>query len=332
MRAVFSAGQLDSAAARSPLGKISDWPQSLRHQCTTGAQFAHPHVVTVGRTTDAGVQHRFCRSWQVTSTLPRLVNPCTSAGLNTGPTASRSLMQCWPDKACHMLTSTTSYPTANCHRALAGSDLQPGVRQAGDGGWHLDDCSADLDPPYCAEENAAKALRKELNDTLEERVNERTQALAEANQQLQHEMLERERIEDTLLHAQKMEAVGQLTGGIAHDFNNMLTGIIASLDLMKRYIAAGRSDEIDRFTDAAVSSAQRAAALTHRLLVFSRRQIVWTVNRGPNVLVNSIQALFNRLSKRERSSAVLELVQSIPGRSSDTGQLETPAQPDYQRP
>jgi C4-dicarboxylate-specific signal transduction histidine kinase len=113
-----------------------------------------------------------------------------------------------------------------------------------------------------------EALRN-LNETLEERVSARTEQLAEANQRLQNEMFERERAEDALRHAQKMEAVGQLTGGIAHDFNNMLTGIIGSLDLMQRYIADGRAEEIGRFTDAAVSSANRAAALTHRLLAFS---------------------------------------------------------------
>lgn len=91
-----------------------------------------------------------------------------------------------------------------------------------------------------------------------------------------------------------MEAVGQLTGGIAHDFNNMLTGIIGSLDLMKRYIAAGRSAEIGRFTDAAVSSAQRAAALTHRLLAFSRRQSLDRQPLDPNHLVSSLEELFRR--------------------------------------
>ncbi len=122
-----------------------------------------------------------------------------------------------------------------------------------------------------------EALRN-LNETLEERVIARTQQLAEANHRLQSEMFERERAEEALRHAQKMEAVGQLTGGIAHDFNNMLTGILGSLDLMQRYIAAGRTDEIGRFTEAAVSSANRAAALTHRLLAFPDAS-PWTANR-----------------------------------------------------
>lgn len=133
-----------------------------------------------------------------------------------------------------------------------------------------------------------------LNETLEERVGERTHALAEANLRLQSEMQERARAEDALRHAQKMEAVGQLTGGIAHDFNNMLTGIIGSLDLMQRYIAAGRSAEIGRFTDAAVASAQRAAALTHRLLAFSRRQSLDRKRLEPNQLVQSLEELFSR--------------------------------------
>jgi PAS domain S-box-containing protein len=78
--------------------------------------------------------------------------------------------------------------------------------------------------------------------------------------------------EDELRQAQKMEAVGQLTGGIAHDFNNLLTGIIGGLDIIQRRLAAGRYDDVDRFIEPAMSSAHRAAALTHRLLAFSRRQ------------------------------------------------------------
>jgi len=68
-----------------------------------------------------------------------------------------------------------------------------------------------------------------------------------------------------------MEAVGQLTGGIAHDFNNMLGVIAGSLDLMQRRL--DKSDfRIERFIDAAKKASERAAALTHRLLAFARRQ------------------------------------------------------------
>ena len=161
-----------------------------------------------------------------------------------------------------------------------------------------------------------------LNETLEERVAQRTQALAEANTQLQREMHERERAEEALRHAQKMEAVGQLTGGIAHDFNNMLTGILGSLDLMKRYIAAGRITEVGRFTDAAVSSAQRAAALTHRLLSFSRRQSLDRRPLDPNQLVSSLQALFSS-TKGANIDLLVELGDDIWAVNTDSGQLES---------
>ena len=80
------------------------------------------------------------------------------------------------------------------------------------------------------------------------------------------------RTEEALRQSQKMEAVGQLTGGIAHDFNNLLQGIIGSLDLVQKRLADGRLGEIQRYVNGAMTSANRAAALTHRLLAFSRRQ------------------------------------------------------------
>ncbi len=78
--------------------------------------------------------------------------------------------------------------------------------------------------------------------------------------------------EDALRQSQKMEAVGQLTGGLAHDFNNLLAGISGSLDLMQNRIQQGRVNELDRYMAGAQGAAKRAAALTHRLLAFSRRQ------------------------------------------------------------
>ena len=86
---------------------------------------------------------------------------------------------------------------------------------------------------------------------------------------------EQERIrlmEEALRQSQKMEAVGQLTGGIAHDFNNLLTGILGSLEMLDLRLRQGRLQDLERYTGTARSAAQRAAALTHRLLAFSRRQ------------------------------------------------------------
>ncbi|VVN15081.1 Sensor histidine kinase RcsC [Pseudomonas fluorescens] len=165
-----------------------------------------------------------------------------------------------------------------------------------------------------------EALRN-LNETLEERVAARTRQLAEANENLLSEMFERERAEDALRHAQKMEAVGQLTGGIAHDFNNMLTGIIGSLDLVQRYIADGRAAEIGRFTEAAVSSANRAAALTHRLLAFSRRQSLDRKPLNVNDLIHSLEDLLTR-TKGDHIELQLQLATDIWAVNTDVSQLE----------
>ena len=82
----------------------------------------------------------------------------------------------------------------------------------------------------------------------------------------------RGRLEEQLRQSQKMEAVGQLTGGLAHDFNNLLTGITGSLELLETRISQGRLNDAQRYIAAAQGTAKRAAALTHRLLAFSRRQ------------------------------------------------------------
>jgi PAS domain S-box-containing protein len=100
--------------------------------------------------------------------------------------------------------------------------------------------------------------------------------------------------EEALRQSQKMEAVGQLTGGIAHDFNNLLTGIMGSLDLMKRRIESGRINELGRLMDAALASAQKAASLTHRLLAFARRQSLDAAPVDANALVASMEELLHR--------------------------------------
>ncbi|MEA2927807.1 MAG: hypothetical protein QOG38_235, partial [Hyphomicrobiales bacterium] len=102
------------------------------------------------------------------------------------------------------------------------------------------------------------------------------------------------RTEEQLRQSQKMEAVGQLTGGIAHDFNNLLTGVIGSLDLMQRRIGQGRFGDVERYVSSAMTSARRAAALTHRLLAFARRQPLDPKPVDIDQLVRSMEELLRR--------------------------------------
>lgn len=158
-----------------------------------------------------------------------------------------------------------------------------------------------------AERDRATAALRALNDTLELRVAERTAELIHA--------------EEKLRQSQKMEAVGQLTGGLAHDFNNLLAGISGALDLMGMRIAQGRLNDIDKYMLAAQSAAKRAAALTHRLLAFSRRQTLDPRPLDVNLLVEGMTELIQRTV----GPSILVETASAPGlwpASVDASQLE----------
>lgn len=99
--------------------------------------------------------------------------------------------------------------------------------------------------------------------------------------------------EEQLRQSQKMEAVGQLTGGIAHDFNNILTGIMGSLELMQMRINQGQPESINRYMKTAMESSQRAAALTHRLLAFARRQPLDPKPVNAGSLIDDMRQLLN---------------------------------------
>jgi PAS domain S-box-containing protein len=154
---------------------------------------------------------------------------------------------------------------------------------------------------------AEEALRG-LNQTLETRVDERTAELVRA--------------QEALRQSQKMEALGQLTGGIAHDFNNLLTGILGSMDILKRRIAAKRYEDVDRFMDAASTSANRAAALTHRLLAFARRQPLDPQPLDLNRLVNGMEDLLRR-SLGEQVELRIDLGEDVWPALTDANQLES---------
>jgi PAS domain S-box-containing protein len=128
--------------------------------------------------------------------------------------------------------------------------------------------------------------------------------------------------EEALRQAQKMEAIGQLTGGIAHDFNNMLAGIIGSLDVIQRRIAAGRYDDMERFINGAITSSRRAASLTQRLLAFGRRQALDIRPIEIGQLVLSLHDLLRRTL-----GEAIEINTDVPQESSwaqaDAAQLES---------
>ena len=145
-------------------------------------------------------------------------------------------------------------------------------------------------------------------ETLEQQVEERTA-------QLRHN-------EEALRQSQKMEAVGQLTGGIAHDFNNMLTGIIGSLELLRRRLARGRTEDLDSLIDLGVTSANRAAGLTHRLLAFSRRQSLDPKAVQMNTLVLSMGELLQR-SLNESIRLDMHLDNQLWIAEADPNQLES---------
>ncbi len=154
---------------------------------------------------------------------------------------------------------------------------------------------------------AEDALR-ELNQSLEQRI--------------ESAIAERRRVEEALRHAQKMEAVGQLTGGIAHDFNNLLTVIGGNLDLAARRLGEGTDPRVARAIANATTGAHRAAALTQRLLAFSRRQPLAPKPIDPNHLLVEMTELLHR-TLGETVRVETRLAAGVPQIEADPHQLES---------
>ncbi len=319
--------------AKSPLGEANDWPQSLRTAVDIVVHSPMPMQLLWGRELIqlyndafallAGNKHPDAMGQPAHQTWPELhsftapIYDAVFSGQVRSFSEQRFVLQ-RNQRDTEIWLDLTYSPIRDERGSVAGilvTAIETNERRQ-----FTQELQQRSEASLKAQQSTEQRLRH-LNENLEERVAQRTLALAEANQRLQNEMVERERAEDALRHAQKMEAVGQLTGGIAHDFNNMLTGNIGSLDLMQRYIAAGRSDDIGRFADAAVASAHRAAALTHRLLAFSRRQSLDRRPLDPNQLVASLEDLFQR-TKGAHITLKVQLGHDIWPVNSDASQLE----------
>lgn len=155
---------------------------------------------------------------------------------------------------------------------------------------------------------------------LEKEVEKRTQELVQANEDLRNQIIERQRLEEKLRQAQKMEAVGRLAGGIAHDFNNLLTVINGYTEILlqrHRSTNAAPAQELEQIRRAG----ERAASLTRQLLAFGRQQILQPEILDLNQVVAEIDKMLRRLIGEDieliiRSQPDLGLVKA------DLGQVE----------
>jgi signal transduction histidine kinase/CheY-like chemotaxis protein len=158
----------------------------------------------------------------------------------------------------------------------------------------------DVDDHKRAEERA-----RELSQTLEQRVSERTAELLRA--------------EEALRQSQKLEAMGQITGGVAHDFNNLLTPIIGSLDMLHRKRIGGEREQ--RLVDGALQSAERARILVQRLLAFARRQPLLPTAVDVEASISGMAELI-RSTSGPRVRVEIDVSPELPTVRADANQLE----------
>ena len=152
----------------------------------------------------------------------------------------------------------------------------------------------------------------ELTATLEQRVGERTSDLLK-------EVAAREKAQEQLRQAQKMETIGQLTGGVAHDFNNLLMAVMGNLELLRKRVPD--DPRLHRLIDGALQGAERGASLTQRLLAFARQQ---DLNPVPVDLAGLIRDMIELLERSlgPRVALRLDIPDDLPLARIDANQLE----------
>jgi PAS domain S-box-containing protein len=152
----------------------------------------------------------------------------------------------------------------------------------------------------------------ELTATLEQRVEQRTADLMK-------EVAAREKAQEQLRQAQKMETIGQLTGGVAHDFNNLLMAVMGNLDLLRKRLPD--DPRLRRLVDGAMQGAERGASLTQRLLAFARQQDLRAVSADLGLLIQGMTNLLER-SLGPRVEVRLDIKGALPPARIDPNQLE----------
>ncbi|MGV3555570.1 MAG: PAS domain-containing protein, partial [Croceibacterium sp.] len=210
------------------------------------------------------------------------------AAVKTGQDYASELRAVWPDGSIHWVEI----------RARRVRDRRAAMRLVG--------VALDI-----TERKSVETGLVALNETLEERVAERTRALEQAHKSVLAEIEQRQRAEAQLRQAQKLDMIGQLTGGVAHDFNNLLMAVLGNLELLQKH-AAGDARAM-RLIDGAIKGAERGASLTQRLLAFARRQDLQLKATSADDLVRDITGQY-------RAGAVKG--QIVPGYDEELGPRE----------
>jgi signal transduction histidine kinase/CheY-like chemotaxis protein len=224
--------------------------------------------------------------------------------LNTGGDYSIEYRVIWPDGSQHWMDVRT--------RAVRGADgsLKSLVGVCSDITARK---TAEIERENLLEQLAAeRTALAELTATLEQRVEQRTADLMK-------EVAAREKAQEQLRQAQKMETIGQLTGGIAHDFNNLLMAVMGNLDLLRKRLPD--DPRLRRLVDGALQGAERGASLTQRLLAFARQQDLRAVPVDLSRLVQGMGNLLER-SLGPRVALRLDLPEGLPPARIDANQLE----------
>ena len=224
--------------------------------------------------------------------------------LNTGSDYSMEYRVIWPDGSQHWMDVRT--------RAVRGADggLKSLVGVCSDITARK---TAEIERENLLEQLAAeRTALAELTSTLEQRVEQRTADLMK-------EVAAREKAQEQLRQAQKMETIGQLTGGVAHDFNNLLMAVMGNLDLLRKRLPD--DPRLHRLVDGALQGAERGASLTQRLLAFARQQDLRAVPVDLSGLVQGMGNLLER-SLGPRVALQLDLPEGLPPARIDANQLE----------
>ncbi len=166
------------------------------------------------------------------------------------------------------------------------------------------------------EQAALRKQLKTLNEQLEQRVHQRTQALQQAVASLREEIRERELIEEKLRRAQRMEAIGKLTGGVAHDFNNILAVIMGNL-----YLLDNKDDQVAAAADIIGKAVTSGTELTQRLLAFSRKQPLSPSCLALKPLIDDAAVLLSR-ALASTITITVDVSEDVWPVLADQGQLE----------